>query len=350
MNNFIVKSPTRVDLSGGTLDLWPLYCVLGKGLTINIAVNLFLSVRFEIPDSNSFKIEILSETGESFSFTELPSTETIESLGLSLRFPVTIVRSYFKEKEPLSPMHLKISISSNVPIGSGLGGSSAMCVAIARGLSQIFGDYTEQGWQWKILDWVKDIEAGFLKTPTGTQDYLASLLGGLNSFRYKIGGIEHIPYHSDIFEEVSKRIIIVYSGLGHQSGVSNWEVIKAVLSGDKEMLGNLNSIAELSEELDAELRSGSLNWKYIGRCMNEEWLIRKKIFKVETERLQKIIDFLLEQKVYGAKVCGAAQGGCIVALVSPEEKPNIAANCTKAKIKVLPAEGISLGVSIIEAS
>ncbi|MFO0339398.1 MAG: galactokinase, partial [Acidobacteriota bacterium] len=37
----IAKSPCRVDLAGGTLDIWPLYLNHPGAVTVNFAVNLY---------------------------------------------------------------------------------------------------------------------------------------------------------------------------------------------------------------------------------------------------------------------------------------------------------------------
>ena len=39
-----VKSPSRVDLAGGTLDLWPLFAVTGGASTINVAISVWTEV------------------------------------------------------------------------------------------------------------------------------------------------------------------------------------------------------------------------------------------------------------------------------------------------------------------
>ena len=38
------SAPTRIDLSGGTLDIWPLYHLLGNPPTLNAAINLSATV------------------------------------------------------------------------------------------------------------------------------------------------------------------------------------------------------------------------------------------------------------------------------------------------------------------
>ena len=39
------KAPTRIDLAGGTLDIWPLYLFLRNPLTVNVGIDLHAEAR-----------------------------------------------------------------------------------------------------------------------------------------------------------------------------------------------------------------------------------------------------------------------------------------------------------------
>ncbi len=346
MERFKVEAATRADLAGGTLDLWPLYCLTGGAKTINVALDLIQVVHFEVTNG-PFRVELRTPSGEAFFFEKIPTLEEARKLSRAVQFPVAVIAHYLSQKAELPDRIFRVSIESKVPVGSGLGGSSALCVALVRGFARLFGDFTEQGWQWKMLDWVKDMEASFLKMPTGTQDYLAALFGGLNCFSFRTGGIDRQPYGEPVWRELSDRMLVLYSGEMHQSGLSNWELFKGALENNEPILRGMHEIARVADDLDAELRVGSLNWKYIGHCLNEEWRVRKTLFRVETKRLEEMMTFLSQSKVYGAKVCGAAQGGSLIALVPPELKATLAQDCRNAGIQVLPCSANPHGVRAI---
>lgn len=343
MERFKVEAATRADLAGGTLDLWPLYCLTGGAKTINVALDLTQIVHFEVTNG-AFRVEVRTPSGEAFFFEKLPTLEAVRKLSRAVQFPVAVISQYLSQKAELPNRVFRVTIESKVPVGSGLGGSSALCVALVRGFARLFGDYVDQGWQWKMLDWVKDMEAAFLKMPTGTQDYLAALFGGLNCFSFQTGGIEQQPYSDEVFQELSERMLILYSGEMHQSGLSNWELFKGAFENNEPILRGMHEIARVANDLDSELRVGNLNWKYIGHCLSEEWRVRRTLFRVETPRLEEIMTFLNQRKVYGAKVCGAAQGGSLIALVPPDLKAILAQECRSAGIQVLPCRANPHGV------
>ena len=347
MEPFKVIAPTRADLAGGTLDLWPLFCLVDNAKTVNIALDLPAIAKFSVEKHECFKVELKTHTGEAYFFEKVPEWEDIRKLGRGLQFPVAVISRYLAEKKELPSRLISIEIETKVPIGSGLGGSSALCVALARGMARLFGDYVDQGWQWKMMEWVRDLEAAFLKIPTGTQDYLASLFGGLNCFSSSLGGIERVGYPEGVFEALSQRLLILYSGEVHQSGLSNWQIFKDAFEGDARTLKGLSEINRVATELDGELRAGSLNWKFIGKCMSEEWEVRRELFQVNTPRLEEIMTFVKDMDVLGCKVCGAAQGGSLVVLATPESRSRIVQECSRTGIQVLSAQGTRHGASIL---
>lgn len=41
------SAPTRIDLAGGTIDIWPLYLFHGGAETVNVAIDLYAKCRIE---------------------------------------------------------------------------------------------------------------------------------------------------------------------------------------------------------------------------------------------------------------------------------------------------------------
>src|SRR3989338_5788544 len=63
------KAPTRIDLAGGTLDIWPLYLFLKTPITLNLAIDLYAETKLEETNEPG-KITLRSEDqGAELSFT-----------------------------------------------------------------------------------------------------------------------------------------------------------------------------------------------------------------------------------------------------------------------------------------
>ncbi len=343
---FKVQAPTRVDLAGGTGDIWPLYCLQNDSVkTVNLAINLFQTVTFEARDSRDFELHLKSGTVSA----ELKAPFDREKLPLfrpELQFPAFVSSEILRTFATHPQKSIRVHLQSDVPMGSGLGGSSALCVALVRGFTRLLGGFSEQGWQWDMLPWVRDVEARFLQTATGTQDYLASLFGGLSCFTSSLGRIERSTYADDATSELDAVFSVLFSGQMHQSGFSNWEIYRRALEGDKDILRGLSGINEVAFSVDRELRLVRRDYKALGKLLNAEWRIRRELFRVNTPRLDEIIGFLQGQNIWGAKVCGAAAGGSILVMSESSGRKELADACEKKGIRVLKCSASPQGVSI----
>ena len=349
LDRFQVSAPTRVDLAGGTLDLWPLYCLTGGAVTVNVAIDLKATVQCEVFENEVLKVE-LEGAGAKALFYEPVFGEALSKLPGVLRFPSFLISQYLSQQTSLPKKHIRFRIQTKAPQGSGLGGSSTLCVAIARALARICNQFHDQGWQWKLLDWVKDAEARFLKVPTGTQDYLAALFGSLHGYRYEVGGIQLESYAPSVFSQLSERTLVVFSGEQHQSGISNFELFKKSIEGDAQILSGLNEIKFVADEVDAAFKQTEINWAKVGNLLDQEWKVRKNVFQVNTPTLDSLISRLHRSGVLGVKVCGAAQGGSILLLVEPSSQATLKQALEKEGINVLNAPLCKAGVTVSEIS
>lgn len=344
--NFTVVAPTRADLAGGTIDLWPLYTFFEGGKTINVALSLCARVHFSYSEGTKNNILIYGMGSETANLSRPLSLEESMKLPGSCQFPAYVISSFLKRETNHKPINLKIKIESDAPPRSGLGGSSTLCVALTRGLGKISREFVSEGWRWELMSWARDVEAAFLKVPTGTQDYLAALYGNLNCYHSKNGGIVQTAYEEAVFNELSERVVILYSGEMHHSGLSNWEVFKGAVEKKEEVLKGFIKLKKIADTMDEKLREKQVDWTLIGELISEEWTIRRETFQVHTPKLDEIVAWTRQQNILGVKVCGAAQGGCLLALVDPAHRQSFVENSTKHGIKVLQTTPQLLGVRI----
>ena len=125
------SAPTRVDLAGGTIDIWPLYLFHPGAATVNFAINLRAHCRIETRDDDRI---ILESRDRKVAFeTELAAIEDLireERLEL-----ISKLVHFFK---PTVGFHL--TAESEAPAGAGLAGSSALNIACIGALNRLVGD------------------------------------------------------------------------------------------------------------------------------------------------------------------------------------------------------------------
>lgn len=320
-------APSRVDLAGGSLDLWPIGIILDNALTVNCAINLF--ARVEAKKIREKFLRIVSEDyGISYEYRKgqkrgkLPLIESIcDHYGVNEGWEITV--------------------RSDFPAGSGLGGSSAMSVALSKVLLEIKEQNESQQ---KTVAVLRDLEAKNLQVPTGVQDFWPAMVGGVLSIHYKAGN-DDIESLGNVFPFLSERIVVAYTGKSHFSAEMNYELYKSFLNGDKAIRKSMEGIARSSYELYLALKSG--DFERAGEAMFEEWKNRKKLSpKISTKKMEEIEKASLGAGAIGVKGCGAAGGGSMVFMVRLGMKRSVELALKDCGATVLSAEPINSGVKV----
>jgi D-glycero-alpha-D-manno-heptose-7-phosphate kinase len=328
-----VKSPTRVDLAGGTLDLWPIYSFLSEAKTINVAIDIYTYAEIKELETPAITIDApaikLSKTYPSLEAALAANDEAI-----------SFVYPHLEYWRPKKGFHLYFHSES--PIGGGLGGSSSLTVSLIQAFSKFCGKIKTAD---EIVLLASNLEAQLLKKPTGTQDYYPPIYGGLLSLHYGFGGCQVEKLPTDLFSTLEKHFLLVYTGSPHHSGFNNWQVLKSLIDGDKKTFENLKSLKHVSENLYKLLQQQ--DWKSLPNLFKEEYRYRTQLSdsfsSPEIERLEHVA---LKEGADAVKICGAGGGGCVFVWVDPDKRARVKAKLESEKFKVLDAKPTFEGTQI----
>ena len=299
------RAPARVDLAGGTVDIWPLYLFHPGAQTVNIAIRCYASCRVETrADHRVMLISDYQSVQESYeSLTDLSLKESALPL---LRELVL----FFEPRRGIT-----IWTSSQVPVAAGLGGSSALNIAICGALARVTGKrYTRT----QLLEIAKNVEALVIKVPTGWQDYFPALYGAANAVHLERDGVkrERLPLS---FADLEKRFVLCYTGQPRNSAINNWEVMKAHIDGDPKVRRNFDQIVTIASQMREALLAN--DWNDVAELLALEWENRKRNFDgISTPKIDRMIEQTAKHGTVAAKVCGAGGGGCVIFLVKPGTK------------------------------
>jgi D-glycero-alpha-D-manno-heptose-7-phosphate kinase len=126
------KAPTRVDLAGATLDIWPLYLFHPGAVTVNAAITRYASCMIETQAHGEDHIELISrDTKREERFASFAALEKAKRYRLPLLAEIV---KFFKPEGGFT-----LTTDSEAPAGAGIGGSSAMAVAICAALDRFTG-------------------------------------------------------------------------------------------------------------------------------------------------------------------------------------------------------------------
>ena len=303
-------APCRVDLAGGTVDIWPLYLFHPGAVTVNFAVSVL--TRCTIRRLAGKKIHLKSiDTGAEDRFADCDELCTAKKFHHPLA--AHLVRFFCPEDG------LEIETHSESPAGAGISGSSALMIATTAALARWTG--RELGLE-DIRVLAQNVEAQLIRVPTGCQDYYPALYGGVNAIHLDPDGIhrEAVPVAP---EEIDARFLLVYTGAPRQSGINNWEVFKAHINGDRRVFRNFEQIVSVARAMHDALAAA--NWGEVAGLLRAEWKLRKTNAPgITTPLIDKLVAVAGRNGGLAAKVCGAGGGGCVILMVEPEAKQRVA--------------------------
>ncbi len=335
LSGVVAHAPCRVDLAGGTVDIWPLYLFHPGAVTVNFAVNVLTRCELRPLPGRELVLKSL-DTGREDRFPDL------DALCSARRFkhPLAgyLVR-YFGPEGGLS-----IETHSESPAGAGISGSSAMMIATTAALAR----YTGRNMSLEdIRILAQNIEAQLIRVPTGCQDYYPALYGGVSAIHLDPDGIHHESIKVDP-DALDRRFVLAYTGAPRQSGINNWEVFQAHINGARKVLRNFDEIVAIARAMHDAVATA--DWDEMARLLHAEWKLRKTNAPgISTPLIEKLIASASQVGARASKVCGAGGGGCVVFLVEEDAKQRVADAIREAGGRILPALVARDGLTVTTA-
>jgi len=288
------RVPVRVDFAGGTLDLWPIYALMGGCLTVNAAVDLWIDIK-------------VAREGQGHRITS-------QDLGVDLQFeawpsaPPQQLSWVWRVLGASGIPPSAVSLHSPVPQGSGLGVSSCLGVGL---LGAALGEEAGESLASKV-PLLRDLESRELQTPAGWQDYYPAALGGALALHWDGPSPrwERLEPHPGLLAD----LVVFYTGKPHHSGMTNWEAYKRFIEGDATTRQALSDIRDITRDMALALPSDP---SAVADLLEREGRARVRLSPaVETDAMRAVRDRGHREGWYaGMKPCGAGGGGCCLLVV-----------------------------------
>jgi len=322
---FRVVAPNRVDLAGGTLDIYPLYLLLGDAMTVNAAISIRSIV--EVRPLRRGSVRLRSENFD-ISVTAADTHGILPGGKLGL-----IVRAL---RHFPAVSGLEIVICNEAPVGSGIGASSALLVALMAAMGRVTG--ARSSWEETALA-AMEIEASHLKGLAGRQDHVAALRGGIQGIRFLPGRLD---VHRLSPGGVPGRMlqahgILANSGISHHSSDVNWRMIRGAIEGNAAVLRKFRGIAAAAR--DAWEAVSAADPDALAKAVSAEWKIRRTLVEeVSPQKVEALLgDRRFRRLVSGAKLCGAGNGGMLFGILrDPADRAEAESVFRAAGMSVMP--------------
>jgi len=238
------------------------------------------------------KISIESEIGK----LVLEPNESISKINSPLKPFYYLANRALKEENE----GLKIQIESEIPLGAGLGSSSACCVAGAAAIFNLFGEISKK----KILELAIEAEKTIYQNTSGA-DCTVSTYGGLMEYD-KNNGFRKIG------DEPNFQLVIANSNIKHSTETMVSKV-KEFENKNKEKFHELSNLeSKLVNDVLKLIKENKI--EEIGEKLNLNQKFLEEI-GISNEQLETMIK-IGQKSSYGAKITGSGGGGCIFALTN----------------------------------
>ena len=211
-----------------------------------------------------------------------------------------------------------IDIHSDVPAGSGLGGSSTMIVAIISAIAE---------WQNKKLSKQKIAELAYhleredIGLKGGKQDQYASAFGGFNLLDIKDKvTVNPVKIDDDIVNELQCRSVMCFTGMSRESAKVIDSQIKTYKTGQN--IDALDETKRLAKEISDVLVKGDIDTA--GELLHESWQYKKQFSEsISNKHIDSLYKAAISKGAIGGKISGAGGGGFMYFICKYDKKVDV---------------------------
>lgn len=327
------KAPLRLGLAGGGTDL-DNYCDNFGGYVLNSTISLYVHCTIESKDDG----KIIFESTDIEQAVELEASDFLKLDGhmdLYKGIYNRIVKDYTK-----NPLSFSISTYSDVPSGSGLGGSSTLVVAVLKAFVEWL--YLPLG-EYDIARLAFDIEREDIGIVGGAQDQYAATFGGFNFMEFydnKRVIVNPLRVKNWIIDELEASMVLYFTNITRQA--SQIEQEKKNLLDDEKSLMAMHEVKVDATLMKEALLKGDIN--NFSKILGKSWESKKRVSSsISNGEIDRVYDLAIANGAYSGKVSGAGGGGFMFFMVEPTKKLRLIRELNKQQGEVINFEFVKNG-------
>ena len=294
----IARAPVRISFGGGGTDL-PAYYTQFGGAVLSTAINRYIYTF--ISQGATDALQIISSDFRVFYRHEAGQEMTADGeLGLA-----KAVLSEFNQLEGVD-----VFLASQIPPGTGLGGSGAVAVSMITALAAWHGrSMTHQ----EIAEMACDISINKLRLPSGKQDEYGSAMGGLNQIIFTRDRTTVVPVDipPETLATLQRRIMLFFTGKSRDSEKILRSQSNASREQDPTTLERMHRIKALGQDMLAAIEAGKLD--DFADLLHQSWLQKRGVASdITNEAIDRAYETARGEGALGGKITGAGGGGFLM--------------------------------------
>lgn len=332
------RAPLRIGLAGGGTDLLS-YSKLYGGTVFNATIGMYAYCTIIPTNNNRIKIVAYDNNNS----LDVESVEKFDIIDENLILHKGIYNRIVKDFNHGKPLSFIMYTSNDAPVGSGLGTSSTMVVAILEAYDKWLGlgltDYQK-------AELAYSIEREDLKLSGGKQDQYSAVFGGFNLMEFNKDGstlVNTLRVEDNIINELECSLLLYYNGTSRSSAKVINEQIKNTESKNEKTLDAMHNLKEYAVSMKNKILTG--NVEGFAEILRETWENKKKTSSIiSNKELENVINYASKNGANAVKVSGAGGGGFLLLYCNPMDRQKLIDALKELKGGVYPVKFCLNGV------
>jgi D-glycero-alpha-D-manno-heptose-7-phosphate kinase len=294
----LVKAPLRISFVGGGTDLPEFYRQYpGRVISATINKSVYLVIK---PTTLVNKFIVRYQNTEVVSHPKDLQHSRVRAALLDMN---------------LVNDGIEIGSFADIPAKTGLGSSSSFSVALMKGLNSFIGKKISKQ---EAAELACKLEIDILGEPIGKQDQYASAFGGFNIFQFNANGSVDVE---SVLLDYKKRSLLENHLLLFFTGITR-SASSVLVDQGKKIKDNFETYKKMSDsvlDFHQKLLAGDIQG--MGEMLHEGWLRKRSLSgQVSNSIIDNLYEAGIKAGAIGGKILGAGGGGCLLMVVSPENR------------------------------
>jgi D-glycero-alpha-D-manno-heptose-7-phosphate kinase len=306
------RAPLRLGLAGGGTDLHS-YASLHGGAVLNATIDRYAFASISPRD----------DAHVAFDACDLGREEVHDAAALLPGSQLDLHRGVYermvREFNGGAPMAVSVTTAVDAPLGSGLGSSSALVVALIEAY-RTFLDLPLT--RYDVAQLAFDIERIDLGLAGGRQDQYSAAFGGINYLEFLRDGdviVNPLRFSEGVVAELESSLAVCFSGQSRASENIIREQNAGLEQGSAEVFEAMHQLRLDAVHMKRAIMHGDIG--LVAELLERSWIAKKRTAPgVSNARIDALEEIARKAGAIGAKVSGAGGGGFMMFVVPTERR------------------------------
>lgn len=313
---FRARAPLRLGLAGGGTDVAP-FCDMHGGYVLNATIDRYAYAVLQPNQGGEIRF---AATDQDRSVT-LPVGDEVQ-LESTLMLHRAVYRHFIDSYHGGVNIPLTLTTYCDAPVGSGLGASSTLVVAMIRVFSEFLNIPLDD---YSIAGLAFDIEREICGLAGGRQDQYSACFGGFNFMEFyadKRAVVNSLRIKNHIICELEASLVLFYTGVSRESARIISDQSQNIKAGQEQALDAMHGLKREALAMKESLLKGDFNGMV--ESMRLGWENKKRSAStVSNPHIEQIYNAAIGAGASAGKVSGAGGGGFMLFFVPPESRMNV---------------------------